>query len=60
MNDRFISAPQALAELNVSKATLYRLVRAGKIICHKINSKVIYYSQNSIDAYKSGKPAQSV
>ncbi|MCD8212805.1 MAG: helix-turn-helix domain-containing protein [Campylobacter sp.] len=60
MNDKYISAKEALAELNISKATLYRLVQSGKILVNKINSKVIYYSLNSINAYKSGKPAQTI
>ena len=61
MSDKFITRDEALKELGLtSPISLRRLVLAGKITASKINSKIIYYSQNSISAYKSGKTAQAI
>jgi len=61
MSDKFITRDEALKELGLtSPISLRRLVLAGKITASKINSKIIYYSQNSISAYKSGKTAQVI
>lgn len=61
MSDKFITRDEALKELGLtSPISLRRLVLAGKITASKINSKIIYYSQNSISAYKSGKAAQTI
>ena len=61
MSDKFITRDEALKELGLtSPISLRRLVLAGKITASKINSKIIYYSQNSISAYKSGKATQAI
>jgi len=61
MSDTFITRDEALKQLGLtSPISLRRLVLAGKITASKINSKIIYYSQNSISAYKSGKATQTI
>lgn len=61
MSDTFITRDEALKQLGLtSPISLRRLVLAGKITASKINSKIIYYSQNSISAYKSGKTTQVI
>lgn len=61
MSDKFITRDEALKELGLtSPISLRRLVLADKITASKINSKIIYYSLQSIRAYKSGKSAQTI
>lgn len=60
MNDKFITKAEALKELGISARSLYDKVRQGVIIANKVNSRVIYYSLNSIRAYKSGQAVQKV
>ncbi|MDL0089989.1 helix-turn-helix transcriptional regulator [Campylobacter gastrosuis] len=54
MNDTFITKKEALKELGLSSRTLYSLVQSGKIVANKINARLIYYSLNSIRAFKAG------
>ncbi|MGH1601601.1 helix-turn-helix transcriptional regulator [Campylobacter majalis] len=54
MRDKFVTKTEALKELGLSSRTLFNLVKDGKIIANKVNARVIYYSLNSIRAFKSG------
>ncbi|WP_298789063.1 hypothetical protein [uncultured Campylobacter sp.] len=56
--DECITKVEALKKLGLkSQIGLYRLRKAGTIFANRVNAKAIYYSTNSIRAYKLGKSA---
>ena len=50
----FLSVTEAAEFLNLSKASIYRLVHMGKIKYYKPGGKVLYFSQEALEHYIMG------
>jgi excisionase family DNA binding protein len=49
-----IKSAKAAQRLGVSRATLHRWVKAGKIECIQVETNSIYFTQEALDAFVQG------
>jgi excisionase family DNA binding protein len=50
----FLSVQEAADFLNLSKASIYRLVHTDKIKCYKPGGKVLYFAKEALEDYIMG------